>query len=51
MGADNLVMADGLAIGRAHEIMEPFTTSDSKKNFHFETYSSRCVANTQQPIK
>lgn len=51
MGADNLVMADGLAIARAHEIMEPFTTSDGKKNFHFETYSSRCVANTQQPIK
>ncbi|MGB5885155.1 MAG: SUMF1/EgtB/PvdO family nonheme iron enzyme [Acinetobacter venetianus] len=51
MGADNLVMADGLTIGRAHEVPEPFTTSDGKKNFHFETYSSRCVANIQQPIK
>ncbi|MCU4641224.1 formylglycine-generating enzyme family protein [Acinetobacter courvalinii] len=51
MGADNLVMAGGLAIERAHEVPEPFTNSDGKKKFHFETYSSRCVANIQQPIK
>ena len=47
MGADNLMMADGLNIARTKA--EPTPNDESKTKYRL--YSVRCVANAQQPIK
>ena len=47
MGADNLIMADGLNIARAHA--QPKSNEENKMTYRL--YGVRCVANIQQPIK
>ena len=47
MGADNLMMADGLNIARTKA--EPTPNDESKAKYRL--YSVRCTSNTQQPIR
>ncbi|MCH7296848.1 formylglycine-generating enzyme family protein [Acinetobacter higginsii] len=47
MGADNLMMADGLNITRTKA--EPTPNDESKAKYRL--YSVRCTSNTQQPIR
>ncbi|MGB9039397.1 MAG: SUMF1/EgtB/PvdO family nonheme iron enzyme [Acinetobacter calcoaceticus] len=47
MGADNLMMADGLNIARTKALPTPNEENKTK----YRLYSARCVANVQQPIK
>lgn len=47
MGADNLMMADGINIARTKALPTPNEESKTK----YRLYSARCVANVPQPIK